>query len=133
MRNIALWAIQIVLALLFLFAGVLKLATPYEELAASADWVRILPPWLVLFIGVAEVLGAIGVVLPAATGIGRALTPLAAAGLALIMVLATLFLVSIGQAAMTPMNLVILVLALIVVHGRRADLGWTVGADWPVA
>src|SRR5262249_6281545 len=104
---------------------------PYDVLAASADWVGLLPHWLITFIGLAEVAGAIGVVLPAATGIRRELTPLAAAGLALIMVLATLFLVSVGQTAMTPMNLVIRALASIVLCGRRADLGWTVGSDPP--
>jgi putative oxidoreductase len=133
MKNVALWAIQVLLALLFLLVGVMKLATPYEALAASADWVRFLPPWLVLFIGVAEVAGALGIVLPAATGIRRELTPLAAGGLALIMVLATLFLVSVGQAALAPPNLVILALALIVVYGRRADLGWTAGSARPAA
>jgi len=131
MKYLALWTIQILLAVLFLFVGVMKLVTPYDTLAASGDWVRLVPPWLILFIGVAEVAGAIGVVLPAATGIGRMLTPLAAAGLALIMVLATLFLVSVGQAGMAPPNLVILALALTVVYGRRADLGGAVGTARP--
>ena len=133
MKNVALWAIQVLLALLFLFVGVMKLVTPYEELAASADWVRVLPPWLILFIGLSEVAGALGLVLPAATGVRRELTPLAAAGLALIMVLATAFLVGIGQAAIAPPNLVILALALVVVYGRRADLGWAAVLVRPAA
>jgi hypothetical protein len=128
MKTFALWAVQILLALLFLFVGVMKLVTPYETLAASADWVRFLPPWLVLFIGVAETCGALGLVLPAATGVRPELTPLAAGGLALIMLCATVFLVMVGQAAMTPMNLVILALTLIVLYARRADLGWNSGS-----
>ena len=69
--NALLWTLQALLAALFLFAGTMK-------------WVSGLPPFM-LFIGAAEILGAVGLVLPGIVGIRRGLTPLAAAGLTLIM------------------------------------------------
>jgi hypothetical protein len=83
--NRGLWIVQWLLALLFLFAGVVKLVLPAEQLTAeialSAGFLR--------FIGVAEVLGAIGLVLPGILHIREGLMPLAAAGLFLIMIGAT--------------------------------------------
>lgn len=81
-----LWAIQAVLAALFLFAGGMKLALPAAELAKQAT----LPIGFLRFIGVCEVLGALGLVLPGLTGIRRELTALAAVGLVVIMAGATL-------------------------------------------
>lgn len=86
-RNVLLWTAQILLAALFLFAGVSKLRMPAEVLSQggpfSADFLR--------FISWAEVAGALGLVLPGALRVARGLTPLAAAGLAVIMVGATVF------------------------------------------
>ena len=73
----ALWIVQGLLALLFLFAGGMKLVLPIEELTAQMP----LPGLFVRFIGVAEVLGAIGLVLPGLLRLRPGLTPLAAAGL----------------------------------------------------
>ena len=84
--NIALWIAQVVLALLFLFAGGMKLVLPIE---AMTDPVA-LPGALLRFIGVAEVLGAIGLVLPGLLRIRPGLTTLAACGLTIIMTGATL-------------------------------------------
>lgn len=88
-----LWTIQGVLALLFLFAGGVKLAAPMAELAQQSP----LPPLFVKFIGLAEVAGALGLVLPGLLRIGRGLTPLAAAGLVIIMVGATVLTAAAGQ------------------------------------
>jgi uncharacterized membrane protein YphA (DoxX/SURF4 family) len=79
--NVLLWVIQGLLAALFLFAGVTKLMMPIEALTSQSG----LPGAFLRFIGVVEVLGAIGLILPAATGIRRELTPMAAAGLVIIM------------------------------------------------
>jgi uncharacterized membrane protein YphA (DoxX/SURF4 family) len=79
--HVALWVIQALLAALFLFAGGMKLAMPADKLAAMP-----LPVAFVRFIGVAEVAGALGLVLPAATRVRPILTPLAAVGLTIIMV-----------------------------------------------
>jgi DoxX-like family len=80
-----LWTIQGLLALLFLFSGGMKLLLPLEALTGPVS----LPGWFVRFIGVAEVLGALGLVLPGLLGIRPGLTPLAAAGLVIIMLGAT--------------------------------------------
>jgi hypothetical protein len=81
----ALWIVQGLLALLFLFAGGMKLVLPLEALAGQLP----LPGLFVRFIGVAEVLGAIGLILPGLLRIRPGLTPLAAAGLVIIMIGAT--------------------------------------------
>ena len=85
--NYALWFVQIVLALLFLFAGGLKLVVPVEALGLPF----VLPVTFVRFIGACEVLGALGLILPGALRIRTHLTPLAALGLTTIMVGATMF------------------------------------------
>lgn len=83
--NVVLWIIQALLALLFLFAGGVKLILP---IAAMAKQVA-LPGWFLRFIGVAEFLGGIGLILPGITRIRTGLTPLAASGLVIIMIGAT--------------------------------------------
>ena len=83
--NAALWVIQVLLAALFVFAGGMKLVVPLDQLAGPVA----LPGWFIRFIGVVELLGGLGLVLPAATGILPWLTPLAAAGLVVIMIGAT--------------------------------------------
>jgi hypothetical protein len=83
----ALWFLQTVLALLFLFAGGLKLVAPVEALGMPF----LLPAVFVRFIGMCEVLGALGLILPGAMRIRTHLTPLAALGLTTIMVGATMF------------------------------------------
>ena len=81
--NVALWIVQALLALLFLFAGGMKLVMPIEELTKQMPLA--LPGWFIRFIGVVEVLGALGLILPWLTGIRPGLTPLAAAGLVILM------------------------------------------------
>ena len=80
--NAALWVVQALLAALFLFAGGMKLVMPLEALKGPVP----LPGLFLRFIGVCEVLGGIGLILPQLTQIRPTLTPIAAAGLALIMV-----------------------------------------------
>ena len=80
--NRGLWIVQVLLALLFLFAGGMKLVLPIEEMTKEIA----MPGWFLRFIGVAEVLGGLGLVLPGLTGIRPGLTPLAAAGLVIIMI-----------------------------------------------
>lgn len=79
--NFALWIVQGLLALLFLFTGGMKLVLPLEVLTAQSP----LPGWFVRLLGVAEVLGALGLILPGLLRIRPGLTPLAAAGLVIIM------------------------------------------------
>jgi uncharacterized membrane protein YphA (DoxX/SURF4 family) len=83
----ALWIVQGLLALIFLFAGGVKLVMPFEEMAAQMTVP--MPELFLRFIGVAEVLGALGLILPGLLRIRPGLTPLAAAGLTIIMIGAT--------------------------------------------
>jgi uncharacterized membrane protein YphA (DoxX/SURF4 family) len=92
--HIALWVVQVLLALVFIGAGLSKVATPLPELAKSLPYTADLPGALVRFIGAAEVTGALGLLLPSLFRILPILTPLAALGLTTIMVLATLFHIS---------------------------------------
>lgn len=88
--NIALWIIQVLLALLFLFAGGMKLVIAPDVLMKMGSPNQIpLPGLLIQFIGVCEILGALGLILPGLLRIRPSLTPLAAAGLVIIMIGAT--------------------------------------------
>lgn len=89
--DIALWGAQVVLAIVFFLAGVFKASQPIDEIAHDVPWVIIVPVWLVRMIGVAEIAGSIGLLLPAALRVVPALTPLAGVGLTTVMVFATGF------------------------------------------
>jgi uncharacterized membrane protein len=82
-----LWIVAGLLAAIFLFSGIVKLVVPKEKLATvpAGGWVNDFSAGAVRAIGVVEILGAVGLVLPAATGIAPVLTPLAALGLAMLM------------------------------------------------
>lgn len=85
--NILLWVIQIILALLFLFAGITKVVLPIDVLMANASPNQVpLPGLFIRFIGVCETLGALGLILPGIFHRQQYLTPLAAAGLVVIMI-----------------------------------------------
>lgn len=86
--NTLLWILQIVLAVAFAFAGIGKLTQPREKLAERMGWVEDFSQGTVRLIGALELLAAVGLVLPAATGILPWLTPLAALGLVVVMLLA---------------------------------------------
>ena len=85
--NLALWAIQIVLAFAFGAAGVMKIVRSKSQLVSNAHmgWMREVPEAQIKLLGVAEILGAIGLIVPAATGIAPDLTRAAAACLATLM------------------------------------------------
>jgi hypothetical protein len=110
----ALWIVQVLLALLFLFSGGMKLVLPLEALAGPVP----LPGAFVRFIGVAEVLGAIGLILPGLLRIRPGLTPLAAAGLVVIMIGATAVTLVGGDVALALVPLVVGLLAAFVAYGR---------------
>jgi uncharacterized membrane protein YphA (DoxX/SURF4 family) len=117
--NIVLWIIQVLLALLFLFAGGTKLVLPLEVLQSMGSPNQIqLPGLLVRFLGVCEVLGALGLILPGLLRIRPSLTPLAAAGLVIIMIGATV-LTMIGDGLRPALfSLVVGLLAAFVAYGR---------------
>ena len=111
----ALWIAQGLLALLFLGLGLMKLAIPADEIAAQVPF----PILLVRFIGLVEVLGAAGLILPGLLKIRTRLTPLAAAGLAIVTVGATVFHLSNGDGfAMASFPLIVALLSGFVAWGR---------------
>ena len=112
----ALWVVQGLLAFIFLFAGGSKFVMSVEEMNAQAPVA--LPGLFLHFIGVCEVLGAIGLILPGLLGIRPGLTPLAAAGLMIIVIGATAITLAGGQGALALFPLVVAVLAAFVAYGR---------------
>jgi len=116
--NNLLWVGQSVLAALFLFAGVVKLVMPIEAMTMPVA----LPGLFIRFIGVAEVCGAAGLILPWLMRIRPALTPLAAAGLVIIMAGATVITLLGGAIAPAIMPLAIGLISASIAYGRRRPL-----------
>lgn len=118
--NLALWVIAALLAIAFIAAGTMKLARSRSELSASGmDWANDLSDGQVKAIGLVELLGGIGVVLPAIVNVAPILVPLAAVGLALTMVGAAVFHIRRGDppASVAP-SVVLGVLAMLLAIGR---------------
>ncbi|HEY1972706.1 MAG TPA: DoxX family protein [Pseudonocardia sp.] len=114
-----LWVLQIVLAVVFLGAGFMKLARPKSALEPQMGWVVDFSGNHVKGIGALEVLGALGLILPAVTGIAPVLVPLAALGLALLMIGAAVVHSRRGEVVpFVIVNVVLLILALVVAFGR---------------
>ena len=109
-----LWIVQGLLALLFLFAGVMKFIMPIEEMTRDIQ----MPAAFLRFIGVAEICGGLGLILPSLLRIRPGLTPLAAAGLVIIMIGATIVSLKIGPVALAAMPFVVGLLAAFVAYGR---------------
>jgi uncharacterized membrane protein YphA (DoxX/SURF4 family) len=114
--NLALWILQALLAALFLFAGGTKLIMPIEEMTKQMQVP--MPGWFLRFIGVAELLGGLGLVLPWLTRVQPKLTPLAAAGLVIIMIGAVAVTIMSGEIAMAIFPLAVGVLCAFVAYGR---------------
>jgi len=103
---------------MFGMAGFMKATQPKEKLAGQMKWVEDFSSGTIRLIGILEVLGALGLILPAVTGILPVLTPLAATGLALTMVGAAITHIRRGEYSGVLMNLVLLLLAVFVAYGR---------------
>ena len=116
--NVTLWIAQLVLAAMFLMAGFMKVATPIDKLAAQLPFVTDMPEALVKFIGVSEVLGALGLLLPSLLKVQPQLTMLAARALILLMVLALAFHVSRGEFSAIGTNLLLGAVAFFISWGR---------------
>jgi putative oxidoreductase len=115
--HIALWIVQAIVASMFMFAGLLKTLTPIVELSLmmplAAD-----SPVLIRFIGIMEVLGALGLILPSALKIAPRLTVWAAFGLTLTMVLGSLFHIVRDEISATPPTLILGLLSAFITWGR---------------
>ena len=116
--NTVLWILQSLLALAFLAAGGMKLSQPKEKLETTMGWVADVSAPTVRFIGTVEVLGALGLILPAATGIATVLTPLAAVGVGLVMVGAAVTHARRSESQQIVVNVVLLAIAVVIAWGR---------------
>jgi putative oxidoreductase len=116
--NIGLWITQVLLAALNLMAGSTKLFQPIEEMAKMMPWVAESPAGLVRFIGLSEVLGGIGLLLPSMLRIQPKLTVFAAIGLAIVQLLAMGFHLSRGESAVIGMNIFLIAMAGFIAWGR---------------
>ncbi|WP_020535657.1 DoxX family protein [Lewinella cohaerens] len=116
--NIALWVAQALLGAMFLMAGTMKASQPVEALAESLPWVTSMPLGLVRFIGISELLGGLGLLLPSLLRIKPFLTVWAAIGLVAVMLLAALFHASRGEFSAIGMNVVLMALSAFIAWGR---------------
>jgi putative oxidoreductase len=115
---VALWVFQVLLALFFLMAGINHGLRPIADAVQSSPWITGVPVGLARFIGYAELVGAVGLILPAATRIKPWLTPLAAVGCAIIMALAIPFHIMRGEANVIGLHVVVVGLLVFVAWGR---------------
>jgi hypothetical protein len=114
--SLALWIVQGLLALLFLGLGLMKLVIPLDDPAMTMG----LPVLFIRFIGLAEVLGAVGLIVPGLLKVRTGLVPIAAAGLAIVTVGATIFHLANGDGIATAsFPLVVALLSGFVAYGRR--------------
>jgi putative oxidoreductase len=116
--HLALWVVQGLLGAMFLAVGAMKATQPIAALVDTLGWPAAVPAALVRVIGVAEFLGGLGLILPAAIRVKPMLTPLAGVGLAMVVVLAAIFHISRGELGALPLPLVLGGLAAFVAWGR---------------
>jgi putative oxidoreductase len=116
--HVALWVVQGLLGAMFLAVGAMKATQPIAALVDTLGWPAAVPAALVRVIGVAEFLGGLGLILPAAIRVKPMLTPLAGVGLAMVLVLAAIFHISRGELGALPLPLVLGGLAAFVAWGR---------------
>ncbi|MEU1470896.1 DoxX family protein [Streptomyces sp. NPDC005761] len=109
--EIAYWIVAGLLAAFYLYAGGKKVAQRQEQLAPMMGWVDTVPMWLVRVIGIVEILGAAGLVLPPLTGIATVLATVAALGLLVLQVLAAVLHLSRSEVRETGLNGALIVLA----------------------
>ncbi|MBU9610623.1 DoxX family protein [Burkholderia multivorans] len=117
--HITLWTIQILLAVLYAMSGVMNTFMPPSQLISMGmSHAAVLPYALLRFLGIAELAGVVGLLLPAFSRIKPGLTPLAALGFVVLQVLAMGYHITHGEFFMLPVNLVLLALAALVWWGR---------------
>ena len=115
--NVLLWIAQGLIALTLIWAAYAKLVQPIEETAKMLPW-ALDNPGLLTFTGIIDLLGGIGIILPAALKIKPKLTVFAAYGTMALMIAASIFHVSRGESSLIGMNIFFLILAVFVVWGR---------------
>jgi uncharacterized membrane protein YphA (DoxX/SURF4 family) len=116
--NVALWIMAGILAVAFLASGFMKVSRTKEQLQPMMGWVANVPSAGVKALGALEILGALGLILPPLFGIAQILVPIAATGLAIVMVGAIIVHARRKEAQPLPVNVLLLILAVIVAWGR---------------
>jgi uncharacterized membrane protein YphA (DoxX/SURF4 family) len=116
--NIVIWVIQGILAIMFIISGVMKTTQPKEKLVQKLPWVKDFSIQTVRFIGISELLGAIGVIIPYLTGIYPILTPIAAIGISIIMISASIYHYGKKEYKEIAFNFVLFALAIITAYSR---------------
>lgn len=116
--NLVLWALQTILAVMFIIAGLTKVSQPKEKLRTAMSWVDDFSPTTVKVIGGLEILGAVGLILPWASGIAPVLTPIAALGLVALMLGAAATHLRRKEAQPIVINLGLAIAALLIFVGR---------------
>lgn len=116
--NTAVWIIQGIVSVMFLMAGVMKSTQPKEKLEPKLPWVKDYSLGIVRLVGVSELLGAIGLIVPQLTGIVPVLTPIAACGLVVVMLMAAVYHFRKQEYKAIAFNLVLLTLSLVVAFYR---------------
>jgi DoxX-like family len=122
--NVFLWLVQAVLTALFAMSGLVKLLQPKDKLVGKYPWMQDVSQATVRFIGVMEVLGAIGLIAPAASGIAPVLTPIAGTGLAVLALLAGGTHIRRKEPSGVAATAILFVLAALVAWGRFGPYGW---------
>ncbi|WP_433677695.1 DoxX family protein [Nocardia sp. CA-119907] len=122
--SIFLWGLQGVLAAVVGMSGLGKLAQPKDKLAETYTWMQDVSKGTVWFIGLVEVVGAIGLIAPAATGIAPVLTPIAAAGLAIFSLLAAILHIRRKELRGVAIVAILFVVAAVIAWGRFGPYGW---------
>lgn len=120
--NAALWLAQALVAVSFISGGIMKLAIPIPKLADMWAWTGDLPATAVMLLGVIDIAGGIGVLLPALTRVMPRLTSLAALGCVALQVCAGLFHASRGEMAEVPVNLVFMAICAFIAWGRWKEV-----------
>jgi uncharacterized membrane protein YphA (DoxX/SURF4 family) len=116
--HITLWIAQVLLAGMFIMSGFMKVFQPIDQLSQMLPWASQVPQALVRFIGISELLGGIGLVLPALLGIKPHLTAWAALGLVTVMIFASIFHATRGEFSAINMNIILALIALFIAWGR---------------
>ena len=116
--NVSLWIVQVLLAVMFAMSRLMKLTSPIAALIQQMPWAASVPELLVRSIGLAELAGALGLLLPAATRIKPMLTPLAASGLVVVMIGALATHIARGELNVAFVPVVLGALAAFVAWGR---------------